>query len=100
MAAHQLSRRRLLLSSTSLAAGVSAIGVSTMTNAGETPEGRPSHLGFREQLLECLGGPWPEPVDLKPRARSSATGSRPSVRRTVFSLSDRKGRQTHSSSCL
>jgi hypothetical protein len=22
---------------------------------------------FKDQLLECLGGPWPEPCDLKPR---------------------------------
>lgn len=26
---------------------------------------------FRERLLECLGGPWPEPCDLKPILRET-----------------------------
>ncbi|MCA9040769.1 MAG: dienelactone hydrolase family protein [Planctomycetaceae bacterium] len=28
-----------------------------------------SHVFFREKLLECLGGPWPEKEDLKPSLR-------------------------------
>lgn len=27
--------------------------------------------GFRERLLECLGGPWPEPCDLRPVLRET-----------------------------
>ena len=27
--------------------------------------------GFREKLLECLGGPWPEPCDLRPTLRET-----------------------------
>jgi dienelactone hydrolase len=26
-----------------------------------------THATFQDQLLQCLGGPWPEPCDLKPR---------------------------------
>jgi dienelactone hydrolase len=67
MAEHHLSRRHLLLSSTSLAAGVSAIGVSTVSRANEPQDAGPATTSFRERLLECLGGQWPEPADLKPR---------------------------------
>jgi dienelactone hydrolase len=31
-------------------------------------------LDFRERLLQCLGGPWPEPCDLKPRQRAVIPG--------------------------
>jgi dienelactone hydrolase len=27
--------------------------------------------GLREKLLQCLGGPWPEPCDLRPRLRTT-----------------------------
>ena len=31
-----------------------------------------SHVFFREKLLECLGGPWPEKSDLRPVVKETA----------------------------
>ena len=30
-----------------------------------------ANADFRERLLECLGGPWPEPCELKPKLRET-----------------------------
>jgi dienelactone hydrolase len=59
--------RRGFLKSSVIAAGISALGTTSMTLA-QTNESEPLATdGFKPKLLECLGGPWPEPCDLQPR---------------------------------
>lgn len=36
-----------------------------------TPKDSPMPTSFRDQLLQCLGGPWPEKCDLRPRVEKS-----------------------------
>lgn len=36
-----------------------------------TAEKATAEEGFREKLLQCLGGPWPDPSDLRPRLRET-----------------------------
>jgi dienelactone hydrolase len=49
-----------------LAAGHTAIGKATAMTAQGTPD-----ANFRDKVLRCLGGPWPEPCDLKPRLKET-----------------------------
>lgn len=59
-----MERRAFLAQST---AGVAAItaAVSASSQPVQAAPGMPAAT-FRETLLRCLGGPWPEPCDLKP----------------------------------
>ena len=54
----------------------SAAGAAIVIGAEASP--RPAQAaeptaptGFREKLLQCLGGPWPEPCDLRPKLRET-----------------------------
>ena len=59
-----MPNRRDFITSTSLAAGATAL---TAGNAsGAQPAVNAKQKIFRDKLLECLGGPWPEGGDLKP----------------------------------
>ncbi len=62
-------RRTFLKTSTALAAALTGAAASIAT-ADETQEASPV-TAFRERLLECLGGPWPEGGDLRPRGEQS-----------------------------
>ena len=59
--------RRGFLKSSAIAAGVSALGTTSMTLAQTNRSGPLATDDFKSKLLECLGGPWPEPCDLQPR---------------------------------
>ena len=59
--------RRSFLKSTALIAGVSAQGANGLVHAQDVPQESLSPAAFKAKLLECLGGPWPEPCDLEPR---------------------------------
>ena len=59
-----MPNRRDFIKSTSLAAGATTL---TAGNAsGAQPAENAKQKLFRDKLLECLGGPWPEGGDLKP----------------------------------
>ena len=59
-----MPNRRDFIKSTTLAAGATAL---TAGNAsGAQPAVNAKQKLFRDKLLECLGGPWPEGGDLKP----------------------------------
>lgn len=58
--------RRGFLKSSAVVAGVSALGATPLTHAEPNDTQLKPDL-FRTKLLECLGGPWPEPGDLQPR---------------------------------
>ena len=58
--------RRSFLKSTALLAGASAINPSGSVNAqGISKSIAPE--AFKAKLLECLGGPWPDPCPLEPK---------------------------------
>lgn len=61
------SRREFLKTSALTAAGIAAMNTSepAQTEASERADLSPQQ--FQARLLECLGGPWPEPSDLRPR---------------------------------
>ena len=59
--------RRGFLKSTAIVAGVSALGATPMAHAQSTGQEQLTPDSFRANLLECLGGPWPEPCELEPR---------------------------------
>ncbi len=62
---HQ-NRRDFLKSTAVAAAGASAVGAEIVqADQPITNDRQPNRL--RERLLECLGGPWPDPCDLKPK---------------------------------
>ena len=64
-------RRTFLKTSTALAAGWTA-GASTMSTAADPSAESPQpQATFRSKLLECLGGPWPEPGDLRAKIEQS-----------------------------
>lgn len=60
-------RRRFLKSSAAFAAGVSALGTTSMTHAQSDKSAPLAPDTFKSKLLACLGGPWPEACDLQPR---------------------------------
>ncbi len=62
-----LADRRGFLKSSAIIAGVSALGTSSMTHAQSNKQEPLASDSFKSKLLECLGGPWPEPCDLQPR---------------------------------
>jgi dienelactone hydrolase len=64
-----IRRRQFLAGATS---GVAlAASVEGMELPATPPQGAPRMASFRQQLLHCLGGPWPEPGDLKPQLRET-----------------------------
>ena len=58
------SRRQFLKRSALSAAGIAAMNTPDAIRAVERQQPQP-HQQFRARLLECLGGPWPEPGDLR-----------------------------------
>jgi len=73
----EIQRRTFLARSAALAATASlGAPASTPNIAAETSEIAPMKsplpaAEFREKLLECLGGPWPQPCALKPKLRET-----------------------------
>ena len=61
--------RRAFLARSAAAAAI-VIGAEVSPLPAQSAEKAPS-AGFREKLLECLGGPWPEPCDLRPKLRQT-----------------------------
>lgn len=59
--------RRGFLKSSAIAAGMSALGTTSMTLAQTNESELLATDDFKSKLLECLGGPWPEPCDLQAR---------------------------------
>ena len=59
-----MPNRRDFIKSTSLAAGATALTAGNPS--GAQPAVNAKQKLFRDKLLECLGGPWPEGGDLKP----------------------------------
>jgi dienelactone hydrolase len=59
--------RRSFLKTSAIAAGASALGTNAMTHAQTKEQEALGPEAFKAKLLECLGGPWPEPCDLQPR---------------------------------
>jgi dienelactone hydrolase len=71
MAQHKSNRRQFLRNSTTIGIGATGIGISNPAGAAEsestvrqTNADQPRAL--RQNLLECLGGDWPDPCNLKP----------------------------------
>lgn len=61
------SRRQFLQTSAAAAVGVRMSEANLAAESVGTPLADKSKTSFRERLLECLGGPWPDPVELKPQ---------------------------------
>ncbi len=57
----EIQRRSFLTQS---AAGAALIGGASVATGAQEPT---SPAGFRERLLQCLGGSWPEPTELRPK---------------------------------
>ena len=64
-----MPNRRDFIKSTTLAAGATALAGSTQSQANPAVNAKTKI--FREKLLECLGGPWPEGGDLKPKIQKT-----------------------------
>jgi dienelactone hydrolase len=63
-----MERRTFLAQST---AGVAAISAAVSSSPQAVQAAPTAAAAFRETLLRCLGGPWPEPCDLKPAVRET-----------------------------
>ena len=63
-----IRRRQFLARATSGVALAAAAGGELSAAESKGPDNMAT---FRERLLECLGGPWPEPCDLKPQLRET-----------------------------
>jgi dienelactone hydrolase len=61
--------RRDFLKSSALIAGASAMGSGRRADALETSRESLAPDEFKTKLLECLGGQWPDPCDLKPQLK-------------------------------
>jgi dienelactone hydrolase len=64
-----MPNRRDFIKSATLAAGATALAASTQSQVNPTVNAKTKM--FREKLLECLGGPWPESDDLKPQIQKT-----------------------------
>ena len=64
-----MPNRREFIKSATLAAGATALAASTQSQVNPTVNAKTKM--FREKLLECLGGPWPESDDLKPQIQKT-----------------------------
>lgn len=67
-----IDRREFLVWSTAGATMMGVVVASSIVGGTEQMEKTMSADELRIKLLECLGGPWPEPSDLKPQ-RHDAT---------------------------
>jgi dienelactone hydrolase len=71
MVQHKSNRRQFLSNSTTIGLGVTGLGVANPTGAAERastvsqPNANPTQ-NMKQTLLQCLGGDWPEPCELKP----------------------------------
>lgn len=63
-----IQRRQFLVRATSSLAVAATVGTEL---SPAQPQGPNRMASFREHLLQCLGGPWPEPGDLKPVRRET-----------------------------
>ena len=79
--------RRALLAHT--AAGVGLVAMSGINAEGGEVNDRTA-ADLRAKLLQCLGGPWPEPCDLRPMVRE--TIRKDGYRHRVGDLRGRAGR--------
>ena len=59
--------RRSFLKSSVVVAGASGLGTTSMTHAESESQTPASPNTFKDRLLACLGGPWPEPCELQPQ---------------------------------
>ena len=66
----QGTQRRTFLAQ-SLVGAAALAGVELSTETSEAAVEPPTAGSFRDNLLQCLGGPWPEPCDLKPMLRET-----------------------------
>ena len=64
-----IGRREFLACTATGSAGMLASSAVASTAAAAEKPASPAAL--RERLLQCLGGPWPEPCDLKPKLRET-----------------------------
>ena len=64
-----IPRRRFLAQSETGAIVMGGIDASRSVEAGESADS--PKLSFRSRLLECLGGPWPEPCELRPEVHGT-----------------------------
>jgi dienelactone hydrolase len=62
-------QRRAFLTKSAAGAAIVA-GAGPMLSAAEAADEAAS-AGLREKLLQCLGGPWPDPCDLRPKLRET-----------------------------
>jgi dienelactone hydrolase len=62
-------RRQFLQQAAALTASLSLMGITTMAEESHrpTPALTTDPAALRAKLLECLGGPWPEPGDPRPQ---------------------------------
>jgi dienelactone hydrolase len=63
-----IRRRQFLARAASGVALTAAADAQLSANQTQPPA---DTAGFRQQLLQCLGGPWPEPCDLRPKLRKT-----------------------------
>ncbi len=66
-----LERRNFLEITTGASVLLGTMGLTSRVSAKQTPENVMKPSEFRQKLLECLGGPWPEPCPLKPKHRKT-----------------------------
>jgi len=68
----RFGRRAFLAQSAAGAACVLAAASTAGAADPQKPKEKPmSNVDLRARLLECLGGPWPEPCDLRPKLRET-----------------------------
>ncbi len=71
MAQHKSNRRQFLSNSTTIGLGVTGLGVANPIGAAErastvSQTNANTTQNMKQNLLQCLGGDWPEPCELKP----------------------------------
>ncbi|MCM8534784.1 MAG: acetylxylan esterase [Lentisphaeraceae bacterium] len=68
-----MKNRRDFLKGTSVLGGLSLVAGCCDTDMALANNETESAKGFKENLLDCLGGPWPETADLKAKVSKSET---------------------------
>jgi dienelactone hydrolase len=67
-----IRRRSFLAQSACGAAALLGVGATPQHGAGDAPAAKTmTSAELREKLLQCLGGPWPAPCELKPVLRET-----------------------------
>lgn len=64
-------KRRTFLAQTAAGAALAVSAEAAPSPSESKPKSLPAAT-FREKLLQCLGGPWPEPCDLRPKLRETS----------------------------